>query len=112
MYVYLFITESHYLSMLFHINNEYFLFHNSCIHPITTITSVFSGESNLFYGALDHKSEIRTNKKLYHPSSDHIAMAWIYKQWFQHNTNNKHLIPRFCKQMRIRQNRMEVLNRK
>ncbi|GAB1869796.1 ATP-dependent RNA helicase DHX30 [Camponotus japonicus] len=82
----------------------------NCIHPIITITSVFSGESNVFYGVLDHKSEIRKNKKLYHPSSDHIALAWIYKQWYKHNTTSKHLIPRFCKQMRIRQNRMEVLN--
>ncbi|EFN64291.1 Putative ATP-dependent RNA helicase DHX30 [Camponotus floridanus] len=82
----------------------------NCIHPIVTITSVFSGESNLFYGVLDHKSEIRTNKKLYHPSSDHIALAWIYKQWCKHNTISTHLIPKFCKQMRIRQNRMEVLN--
>lgn len=82
----------------------------NCIHPIITIAGVFSGENNLFYGVLDHKSEIRENKKLYHPSSDHIALAWIFKQWFKHNTMNSHLIPRFCKQMKLRQNRMEILN--
>ncbi|KMQ87455.1 atp-dependent rna helicase dhx30 [Lasius niger] len=82
----------------------------NCIHPITTIAGVFSGENNLFKGILDHKSEIRENKKLYHPSSDHIALAWIFKQWFKHNTTSSHLIPRFCKQMRLRQNRMEILS--
>ncbi|KAL6428532.1 hypothetical protein ACFW04_007875 [Cataglyphis niger] len=82
----------------------------NCIHPIVTIASVFSSENNLFYGVLDHKSEIRENKKLYHPSSDHIALAWIYKQWFNHHTTNSYLVPRFCKQMKLRQNRMEILS--
>ncbi|XP_072764211.1 ATP-dependent RNA helicase DHX30 [Anoplolepis gracilipes] len=82
----------------------------NCMQPVVTIASAFYGENTLFYGVLEHKSEIRENKKLYHPSSDHIALAWIYKQWFQHNTTNSHLIPRFCKQMRLRQNRMEVLS--
>ncbi|XP_029167795.1 ATP-dependent RNA helicase DHX30-like [Nylanderia fulva] len=82
----------------------------NCIHPVITIAGVFSGENNLFYGVLDHKSEIRENKKLYHPSSDHISMAWIFKQWFKHNTTSSQLMLRFCKQMRLRQNRMEILS--
>lgn len=108
----LFVSKSQYLTTLvFHIDEYFFVLH-SCIHPITTIAGVFSGENNLFYGILDHKSEIRENKKLYHPSSDHIALAWIFKQWSKHNTTSSHLIPRFCKQMRLRQNRMEILSRK
>lgn len=86
--------------------------YNSCVHPVITIASIFSGEDNLFYGVLDHKFEIRENKKLYHPSSDHIAMAWIFKQWSSYNYKNPHLIPKFCKEMKLRQNRMEILSRK
>nr|XP_012232347.1 PREDICTED: putative ATP-dependent RNA helicase DHX30 [Linepithema humile]XP_012232349.1 PREDICTED: putative ATP-dependent RNA helicase DHX30 [Linepithema humile] len=81
-----------------------------CIHPVVTIASVFSGEENLFYGVLDHKLDIRENKKLYHPFSDHIAIAWIYKQWFIYNTTNPNLISKFGKKMKLRLNRMQILN--
>jgi len=88
------------------------VFRNSCIHPVTTIASIFSGENNLFYGILDNKLEIRKNKKLFHPSSDHISLAWIFKQWASYDSNYPNLISKFCKEMKLRQGRMDVLNSK
>jgi len=88
------------------------VFCNSCIHPITTIASIFSAEDNLFYGVLDNKMEIRKNKKLFHPSSDHISLAWIFKQWAMYKADHSNLISKFCKQMKLRQGRMDVLNSK
>ncbi|KAG5344858.1 DHX36 helicase, partial [Acromyrmex heyeri] len=81
-----------------------------CIHPVITITSLFSGEDNLFYNILDYKLQIRQNKRTYHPSSDHIAVAWIFKQWVNFNETAPHLIRKFCKDMMIRPMRIQILS--
>jgi len=49
---------------------------------------------------------------MYHPSSDHIATAWIFKQWVNFNETAPHLIRKFCKDMMIRPIRIQILNRK
>jgi len=66
---------------------------------VVTIASIFSGEDNIFYNILDQKIGIRENKRLFHPSSDHIAMAWMFKQWFTYNETSPHLIYKFCRDM-------------
>ncbi|KYN32409.1 Putative ATP-dependent RNA helicase DHX30, partial [Trachymyrmex septentrionalis] len=81
-----------------------------CMHPVITIASLFSGEDSLFYNILDHKLRIRQNKRMYHPSSDHIAMAWIFKQWMNFNEEAPHLIIKFCKDMVIRPLKIQILN--
>ncbi|KYN09284.1 Putative ATP-dependent RNA helicase DHX30 [Trachymyrmex cornetzi] len=81
-----------------------------CIHPVITITSLFSGEDSLFYNVLDHKLQIRQNKRTFHPSSDHIAMAWIFKQWVNFNETAPHLIRKFCTDMMIRPLRIQILS--
>jgi hypothetical protein len=35
----------------------------------------------MFEGGLSFKDAIRTVKKSFHPSSDHLALAWLYREW-------------------------------
>ncbi|KYM96938.1 Putative ATP-dependent RNA helicase DHX30 [Cyphomyrmex costatus] len=81
-----------------------------CLHPVITIASIFSGEDNLFHNILNEKSQIRENKRMYHPSSDHVAMAWIFKQWSHFNETSPHLIRKFCRDMMIRPLRIQILS--
>lgn len=82
------------------------------MHPVITIASIFSGEDNLFYNILEQKLQIRNNKTVFHPSSDHIAMAWMFKQWFTYNEESPHLVLRFCRDMRLRPLRVQILSSK
>ncbi|XP_011641482.1 putative ATP-dependent RNA helicase DHX30, partial [Pogonomyrmex barbatus] len=82
----------------------------NCIHPVVTIASVFSSEDNMFYNVLNQKQVIRENKKLYHPASDHNAIAWLFKQWFVYNETNPRLLGKFCKEKMLRPTRMRILN--
>lgn len=82
------------------------------MHPVITIASIFSGEDNLFHNILNQKLQIRNNKKLFHPSSDHIAMAWMFKQWLTYTEENPHLIMRFCRDMNIRPYKIQTLSSK
>ncbi|XP_023290383.1 putative ATP-dependent RNA helicase DHX30 isoform X2 [Orussus abietinus] len=52
-----------------------------CVNPMLTIISVFSTAESLFRNSLDGKRNIRDVKKRYHPSSDHLAYVWIFKQF-------------------------------
>ncbi|KAJ9582630.1 hypothetical protein L9F63_023008, partial [Diploptera punctata] len=52
-----------------------------CVSPMLTIATVLSGEEKVFKGSFDNKGYIRMFKKQFHPSSDHISIAWIYQQW-------------------------------
>ncbi|XP_011865998.1 PREDICTED: putative ATP-dependent RNA helicase DHX30 isoform X2 [Vollenhovia emeryi] len=82
----------------------------NCVHPVVTIASVFSNEDSLFYDVLNKKSEIRENKRLFHPSSDHMAMAWLFKQWYTHNETSPHLILSFCRKMNLRPLKIQILS--
>ncbi|XP_077269687.1 ATP-dependent RNA helicase DHX30 [Temnothorax americanus] len=82
----------------------------SCVHPMITIASIFSGEDSLFYNVLDQKLQIRENKRLFSPASDHIAMAWMFKQWFTYSETSPHLITKFCRDMRLRPLRIQILS--
>lgn len=77
-----------------------------------TIASIFSGEDSLFYNILDNKLQIRNNKRMYHPSSDHIAMVWIFKQWANFNESAPHLIRKFYNDMKIRPFKIQILSSK
>ncbi|XP_025154671.1 putative ATP-dependent RNA helicase DHX30 [Harpegnathos saltator] len=81
-----------------------------CIHPVVTITSIFSGENTLFSDMLSDKSKMRTNKATYHPSSDHVAMSWIFKTWYAHNSVTSRFAQNFCTEMDLRHKRMKVLS--
>ncbi|EZA58331.1 hypothetical protein DMN91_006027 [Ooceraea biroi] len=81
----------------------------NCIHPVTTIAGIFSGEDNLFTGILDNKSVVRGNKRLFHPSSDHISLVWIFKQWLEYDGHDLQTVLTFCKQMKLRPARMGIL---
>ncbi|KAL0118911.1 hypothetical protein PUN28_009500 [Cardiocondyla obscurior] len=83
----------------------------NCMHPVTTIATIFSSEDSLFHNVLDKKSEIRKNKKIYHPFSDHIAMAWIFKQWYTCNETTPSLTQKFCYDMRLRPYKIRTLNK-
>ncbi|PNF28423.1 hypothetical protein B7P43_G16197, partial [Cryptotermes secundus] len=52
-----------------------------CVSPIVTIATVLTNDSEMFQGGLNMKDAIRTVKKIYHPSSDHLALAWLYREW-------------------------------
>ncbi|KYQ48616.1 Putative ATP-dependent RNA helicase DHX30 [Trachymyrmex zeteki] len=82
-----------------------------CIQPMITIASIFSGEDSLFYNILDNKLQIRNNKRMYHPSSDHIAMVWIFKQWANFNESAPHLIRKFYNDMKIRPFKIQILSK-
>lgn len=58
-----------------------------CVSPLITIASVMSGESEIFAGTLYEKNKIRNVKSVYHPTSDHISIAWLFQQW--HSLNNQ-----------------------
>lgn len=79
---------------------------------MVTVAGIFSGEDNVFYNVLDEKFQIRENKRLFHPSSDHIAMAWIFKQWFTYNQTRPYLMTKFCKDMRLRSFKIQTLSSK
>ncbi|OXU25496.1 hypothetical protein TSAR_011903 [Trichomalopsis sarcophagae] len=59
-----------------------------CMSPVTTVSAALSLDSEIFYGTLDNKSRIRETKKRFHPTSDHLAIAWIYNQWLDINRKN------------------------
>ncbi|XP_036144669.1 ATP-dependent RNA helicase DHX30 isoform X2 [Monomorium pharaonis] len=80
----------------------------NCMHPVVTIASTFSSEDSLFYNVLDEKQKIRNNKKLFHPSSDHLAIAWLFKQWFTYNERSPHLITKFCRDRGLRPLKMQM----
>lgn len=82
----------------------------NCIHPVVTIASIFSGENNVFSNVLDQKFKIRENKRMFHPSSDHVAMAWMFKQWSTYRETSPHLIMKFCRDMKLRPIRIQILS--
>lgn len=79
--------------------------------PVVTIASIFSAEDNLFHNVLDKKLEIRKNKRLFHPYSDHAAMVWIFNQWCTYNETSPHLVSKFCRDMSLRPGRVQIMNR-
>ncbi|KAK0090899.1 hypothetical protein PV325_000065 [Microctonus aethiopoides] len=52
-----------------------------CVSPLITIASIMSGESEIFAGTLYEKNKIRNVKSVYHPTSDHVSIAWLFQQW-------------------------------
>ncbi|KAJ9582631.1 hypothetical protein L9F63_023009, partial [Diploptera punctata] len=52
-----------------------------CVSPMLTIATVLSGDAEFFKGGLNDKEQVRTFKKQFDLSSDHIAIACVYQQW-------------------------------
>jgi hypothetical protein len=52
-----------------------------CVSPIVTIATVLTNDSEMFQGGLSFKEAIRTVKRAFHPCSDHLALAWLYREW-------------------------------
>jgi hypothetical protein len=48
---------------------------------MVTIATVLTSDSEMFQGGLSLKDEIRSVKKTFHPSSDHLSLAWLYHEW-------------------------------
>ncbi|XP_049831543.1 ATP-dependent RNA helicase DHX30-like isoform X1 [Schistocerca gregaria] len=59
-----------------------------CTQPVLTITTVLSGEVDLFQGALTEKDNIRETKREHHPTSDHIALWKIHRMLWQMKTGD------------------------
>jgi hypothetical protein len=52
-----------------------------CVNPMVTIATVLTNDSEIFQGGLSVKESIRTVKKSFLPSSDHVSVAWLYREW-------------------------------
>lgn len=52
-----------------------------CVNPMVTIATVLTNDAEIFQGGLSVKESIRTVKKSFHPSSDHVSIAWLYHEW-------------------------------
>ncbi|KAK0162976.1 hypothetical protein PV327_006700 [Microctonus hyperodae] len=61
-----------------------------CVSPLITIASVMSGETEIFAGTLYDKNKIRNIKSQYHPTSDHISIAWLFQQWYSLENQNRY----------------------
>lgn len=48
---------------------------------MVTIATVLTSDSEMFQGGLSFKDTIRSVKKTFHPSSDHLSLAWLYQEW-------------------------------
>ncbi|PSN50954.1 hypothetical protein C0J52_07630 [Blattella germanica] len=52
-----------------------------CLSPMLTIATMLTGDAEMFIGGLSNKEKIRSTKKRFHPSSDHVSLAWVYQEW-------------------------------
>jgi hypothetical protein len=48
---------------------------------MVTIATVLTSDAEIFQGGLSVKESIRTVKRSYHPSSDHVSIAMLYHEW-------------------------------
>lgn len=81
--------------------------------PVTTVSAALSLDSEIFYGSLDNKSRIRETKKRFHPTSDHLSIAWIYNQWLEiHRKNGPQNAYQFSRKNGLHAERMNILHSK
>nr|CAD7257324.1 unnamed protein product [Timema shepardi] len=57
----------------------------SCVSPVLTVGTILSGDADLFQGSLLDKERVRKSKSRLHTSSDHLALAWLYQEWAEHD---------------------------
>jgi hypothetical protein len=48
---------------------------------MVTIATVLTSDSEMFRGGLSSKDAVRSVKKIFHPSSDHLSLAWLHQEW-------------------------------
>ncbi|XP_008559480.1 ATP-dependent RNA helicase DHX30 [Microplitis demolitor] len=82
-----------------------------CVAPTLSVVSVMSSESEIFTGVLQQKGAIRAIKEKYHPTSDHISLAWLFEQWNLFNQQGRFASRDFCLQNRLYPDRMYTLSR-
>nr|CAD7440366.1 unnamed protein product [Timema bartmani] len=58
---------------------------NFCVSPVLTVGTILSGDADLFQGSLLDKEGVRKSKSHLHTSSDHLALAWLYQEWAEHD---------------------------
>ncbi|KAJ8688617.1 hypothetical protein QAD02_024412 [Eretmocerus hayati] len=82
-----------------------------CLNPVATIATVLSMDADIFYGVLEDKSGTRKVKECFHPTSDHIALAWIYAQWADFLSSGQVYTSKFCRKYSLHRDRMKVLHK-
>lgn len=70
---------------------------------------MYSIDHNVFARSLEDKAGQRKLKKKYHPTSDHVAMSWLFTQWCQYFIGNSVLAEDFCNANKITRSKMEYL---
>ena len=83
-----------------------------CISPVTSIASTLSFDGGIFFGSLTNKSQIRYSKARFQPTSDHLAVAWMYAQWLSIINTRPHYAMQFCKKNNLHIDRMSILHSK
>ncbi|KAH0554070.1 ATP-dependent RNA helicase DHX30-like [Cotesia glomerata] len=82
-----------------------------CIAPTLTVASVMSSDSDIFTGVLHNKGFIRDIKAKYHPTSDHVSVAWLFEQWNAYNKQGRFASRDFCVKNKLYPDRMYTLSR-
>ena len=80
------------------------------MNPVTTIATALSLDADIFYNTLYNKSRNRDTKKCFHPTSDHVAIAWIYAQWANILNKGVQSAGQFCRDYQLHPERMMVLH--
>ncbi|RZF41369.1 hypothetical protein LSTR_LSTR000083 [Laodelphax striatellus] len=70
-----------------------------CVNPLVTIGTILSSEMELFPGMAFDKSPIREGKARFSPSSDHIAMTWLFHQWAEYLQTDDYRAERLMEEM-------------
>ncbi|KAL7291092.1 hypothetical protein TKK_0015221 [Trichogramma kaykai] len=82
-----------------------------CLNPVATVASAFTMDSDVFYNSLNSKARNRFTKQKFHPTSDHLSIAWIYAQWESFLNRNENSTFYFCKKNNLHAERVIVLHK-
>lgn len=82
-----------------------------CVSPVITIASVMSSESEIFSGVLQDKGGMRDVKRNYHPTSDHVSLAWLFQQWDSLDKISREDSRQFSLQSKLYPERMFTLSK-
>ena len=77
-----------------------------------TIATVLSGEAELFVGGLSNKENVRSIKSRFHPSSDHLALAWLYQEWEMTNEKSIKDAINFCFERSLNRQSLNLVSSK
>ncbi|XP_075216012.1 ATP-dependent RNA helicase DHX30-like isoform X2 [Lycorma delicatula] len=63
-----------------------------CVCPLVTIGTILSSDVELFPGTMGDKTAVRVGKKKFSPSSDHLALTWLFHHWNEYNNGDHNFI--------------------